>query len=469
MDPVAVVLVHGLFSSARTWTAMRALLRADPGLAAIETIDFEYPSPKLRLDPLRRIPDFDTLAESLQTFLRTLPHRRVILVTHSQGGLVAQRYLARMVMHANGLELERIRLVVMFACPNSGSEIFSALRRAARPLWFHPQERQLRPLDAAVAETHRIVVNRIIHAPSASAHEYPIPVRAYAGEEDNVVPPASARGVFPDTGVLPGDHSTIIRPDSAEHRTYRALRADIETVLRANPAPEVSRDQLNDYLYISARKVGRIGQAIRPEVWASMQTESDSDRRAFASAAEVIALVPQVEERLDEEYGLRELDDPDLRTGQWFRIRETPMLYGIPADAVGGVIFLGQTDATRFALGGSAEFLLDRPAEHLTGGPWGYSASGLMGILDLLGILVPLDSQDSGGSDDGTQRLDRLARFLSRVAVLFDRDFETVSRGLGPVGEPLNTVARCLHTGVTDSGHRIVIATPLYVEFAVPK
>jgi pimeloyl-ACP methyl ester carboxylesterase len=104
---------------------------------------------------LKRIPDFNTLADSLGTFLETLRHPNVVIVSHSQGGLIAQRYLARMVMNARGRELLRIRRVVMFACPNSGSEIFLTLRRAALA-WSHPQERQLRPLDEAVSEAQRV-------------------------------------------------------------------------------------------------------------------------------------------------------------------------------------------------------------------------------------------------------------------------------------------------------------------------
>jgi TPR repeat protein/pimeloyl-ACP methyl ester carboxylesterase len=246
MKRVAIVFVHGLFSSAHTWDAFRDLIQADQELAGIDLFDFEYPSPKIRLNPLKRIPDFNTLADSLQTLLETLQHPVMILVSHSQGGLIVQRYLARMVMNARGRELERIRRVVMFACPNSGSQFFLTLRKAT-PAWSHPQERQLRPLNDAVSETQRVVINRVVHASSISSDQCPVDVRAYAGEEDNVVTPASALGVFPNTGVLPGDHFSIIQPDSTDHRAYQVLKANIRAILPASAAETVRSSEVQDY------------------------------------------------------------------------------------------------------------------------------------------------------------------------------------------------------------------------------
>ncbi|SEG83477.1 Alpha/beta hydrolase family protein [Thermomonospora echinospora] len=469
MQQVAVVFVHGLFSSARTWGAFRYLVETDPDLAGLELFDFEYPSPKFRLNPLKRIPDFTTLADSLQTFLETLEHAQVILVSHSQGGLIVQRYLARMVMGARGHELARIRRVVMFACPNSGSEIFLTLRRSV-PGWRHPQERQLRPLDEAVAETQRVVINRVIHAGKVASDQCPVPVRAYAGEEDNVVTPASARGVFPHTGVLPGDHFSIIRPDSASHRAYLTLKDNITAALRPPTTAANRRSQVRDYLYVSARKVGRIGRALHPEIWDRMEN-APSPRSRFSSnriaastesrAEDVIALVPQVEALLEREHGLKDATDPELKAGQWFRLHDTPMIYGVPGRDIGGALFIGETSGVRFALGGSAEYLLDRPAQHLVGGPWGYSASGLRGIRDLLEHLAALDHKGDGGAGGEEDLLKRITERFHPYEL--EKSYASVVKGFGSGWEPLTAVARCLHTS---SG--VLIGTPLYVAFSVP-
>ena len=232
MEHTAVIFVHGLFSSGRTWARFHALIGTDPDFSDLRVLAFDYPSPKLRLSPLRRIPDYDVLADSLKTFLETeaAHYSRIVLVSHSQGGLIIQRYLARMVAGAHGCDLQRIRLIVMFACPNSGSEIFILTRRMLR-FWKHQQEQALRPINESVSEAQQVVINRIIHAQRVAPDQCPVTVVAYAGEQDNIVRPASAKGVFPDTGVLPGDHFTIIQPDSVRHRSYVALKVNMMTAL----------------------------------------------------------------------------------------------------------------------------------------------------------------------------------------------------------------------------------------------
>lgn len=232
---VAVVFIHGLFSSASVWDSFRKLIEADPALASLEIRTFEYPSPIVEPSPLRRIPDFDMLGRLLGTYLEEdlADFRSIVLVTHSQGGLVAQRHIALELNGGSGRELARIKRLIMFACPNSGSELALALRKFVSKRWRHPQERQLRPLNAQVTEAHRILTNQVIHARKVTAHDCPIDITVYAGAQDDVVTPASALSVFPhkQTGVLPGDHFTIIQPDSASHLAYRALRKKLLAVL----------------------------------------------------------------------------------------------------------------------------------------------------------------------------------------------------------------------------------------------
>ena len=146
MKDAVAVLVHGLFSSAKAWESLQNRLNDDVDIK--ETFDvraFEYSSPKLKIRPTRRIPDFGTIAGSLSTFLdvECAPYRNIVLVTHSQGGLIVQRYLDQMLSDGRGRELARIRRVVMLACPNSGSEFILVLRRTVGLLWLQPQERQL--------------------------------------------------------------------------------------------------------------------------------------------------------------------------------------------------------------------------------------------------------------------------------------------------------------------------------------
>lgn len=221
---LGLVLVHGFTSSPSMWDPLRRLIVADDRLAFVDPLPFGYATSLWKFDPRRSIPTFDTVADSLKEFLDTEAEAfdRLMVVSHSQGGLVVQRYLKRMTAEGRGADLARIGRVVMLACPNSGSEIALGLRRGL--LQRNPQERELRPLNEAVTDTQRAVFRDIVHAEAVTAHSCPIPFSVYAGETDNIVPPASARSVFPDAAVLPGDHFGIAKPQDAAHRTYTTLR-----------------------------------------------------------------------------------------------------------------------------------------------------------------------------------------------------------------------------------------------------
>ncbi|MDY7083783.1 MAG: DUF3089 domain-containing protein [Actinomycetota bacterium] len=235
---LGVVFIHGILSSAETWSPFLSLIERDADLSFLAPSTFSYPSPPLSLSPLRRIPDINDIADSLRTYLT---HERaddtgLVLVAHSQGGLVVQRMLARTLADGRGPELARIRRIVLFACPNSGSELFLLLRRGL--LRRHPQERDLRPLNRDITEAHRIVLNQVIHATTVSASTCPIRITAYAGDSDGVVTAVSAKSVLPEVGVLPGDHFSIIKPDSTGHRSYAALKRHLrEARLTEPPAP----------------------------------------------------------------------------------------------------------------------------------------------------------------------------------------------------------------------------------------
>src|SRR5262249_60858711 len=93
-----------------------------------------YASPVAYLNPLKRIPDFGDVARGLNLALRQdekLKGRScLLLVGHSQGGLIIQRMLVEAVQAGRAIEdLARIRGVVLLATPNAGSELFLSARR----------------------------------------------------------------------------------------------------------------------------------------------------------------------------------------------------------------------------------------------------------------------------------------------------------------------------------------------------
>lgn len=245
MHQAAVVFVHGLFSSPTTWTPLQQEIAEIPALSdEYDFLFFEYATRPVTWNPLRRMPDLDTIAESLRGFISDLTgrHERVALITHSQGGLVAQRYLSRMLLAGRGRELSKIRRLIMFACPNNGSDLFLLARRGLIPMTRNSQERELRPLQTSVLETQRRVIDGIVRASEVADTSCPIPIVAYAGESDNVVVPSSAAGFFHETGVLPGDHFSVIKPSGPNSRLVHAIRKELAQTLAepfpAEPQPE---------------------------------------------------------------------------------------------------------------------------------------------------------------------------------------------------------------------------------------
>ncbi|TMR90790.1 alpha/beta fold hydrolase [Nonomuraea basaltis] len=244
---VAIVFVHGIFSSPKTWSRLEQVMDSDPDMVAFDRFHFTYWTPRMRINPLRRIPDFNTVADSLQTYLDNdvSDYQRVVLVSHSQGGLIVQRLLARMLHRGRGRRLRRIGRIIMFACPNSGSQLFNIARRGSW-FWRHPHERELRPLNDLVTETQQLILERIVYTSTRTDDRCHIPIIACAGESDGIVTPASAKGVFPSTEVVPGDHFTIIRPDSVTHRSYTLLKNALLD-FQSSIAPAAPRRQTMDW------------------------------------------------------------------------------------------------------------------------------------------------------------------------------------------------------------------------------
>lgn len=263
---LGIVMVHGLMSGPKVWEPLRELIAADRSLEFVETMSFEYATGLFSVNPLQVFPSIDTVADSLKEYLATEAggFDQLLLVTHSQGGLVAQRYLARMLHDGRGGELVRIQRLVMLACPSNGSELLLSLRRRVLG-GRHPQEADLRPLNDQVNTTLRTVVRDVVHASAVTDRTCPIPVSVYAGESDGVVSRTSAQSVFPDSSALPGDHFSILKADSPRHRTFTALRR-LVLATRTEPyvpAPEVTSGTVRPSV-VAPAVAGRSDAAGRP-------------------------------------------------------------------------------------------------------------------------------------------------------------------------------------------------------------
>jgi pimeloyl-ACP methyl ester carboxylesterase len=221
-----LMLIHGFWSSPATWDRLIARLHGDTDLAGLRIHAFAYESPKLRWPGSpTRIPDYNDIAQSLPAYLAA--HVRggagVAVVTHSQGGLILQRYLAWMLGEGRGRELAKIRLIVMLSCPNEGSEYLRSIRAVAG-FGHHPQAGQLDVLTREVGEARRVVLRQVISTTTVDDRHCPIPVYVYSGRTDNVVLRETAQSVFPNAEVLPGNHFSILDPDAPGNLTFAELK-----------------------------------------------------------------------------------------------------------------------------------------------------------------------------------------------------------------------------------------------------
>lgn len=139
---------------------------------------------------------------------QTVSTSPLAIVTHSQGGLILQRYLAWMLAEGKGRQLGGIRLIVMLSCPNEGSEYLRSIRVVAG-FGHHPQAGQLDVLARQAGEDRRVVLRQIVNATTLDDRHCPIPVFVYSGRTDNVVSRESAQSVFPNTQAMAGVRQAV--------------------------------------------------------------------------------------------------------------------------------------------------------------------------------------------------------------------------------------------------------------------
>jgi hypothetical protein len=243
MSDIDVVLIHGFWSGQATWNNLARRIRADNELKEIQIHLFDYESPKLSLPLMTtRIPDYTDIAQSLDAYLSAHTSRTAtVIITHSQGGLILQRFLAWMLNEGRGRELAHIKQIIMLACPNNGSDYLRSIRAMAR-FGRHPQARDLETLNADVVDVQRVVLRQIVNASALTERTCPIAVYVYSGRTDRVVRRASGQSAFPIAGTLVGSHFTIHDPDKPGDLTFPRIKNHLLEV--AGQLREPSKSQI---------------------------------------------------------------------------------------------------------------------------------------------------------------------------------------------------------------------------------
>lgn len=226
-----IVFVHGFRSSARTWDPLRRLLEQDAAVTSVFDLQcFDYETALAAVSISQRLPSLAEAGKSLAARLKTeliAPDGSdrfidVTLVGHSMGGLIIQScLLALLTPDGSTRVLDRIRQVILFATPNFGSSTFTAIRRLAALAIRNPQEAALREFSEEGMRLHEEIRDRVIMASRRGSGEYPIPFYCFSGRTDDIVRAESAMGHFPAGEPLPGDHSTVHCPATADEPAYR--------------------------------------------------------------------------------------------------------------------------------------------------------------------------------------------------------------------------------------------------------
>jgi pimeloyl-ACP methyl ester carboxylesterase len=251
-DRRLAVFVHGFGSSERCWDTIMGLMRQDERVqGSLELACFSYPTSIAQLRFLRRIPRLAEVANALDAFLgsaRFAKYDDITLVGHSQGGLVIHTYLAKKLRSGDSADLRRIREVITIATPHQGSTILSRSRKILYTFIGNPQELALRVHDPEIADTLSDVDERIESIECGDTRGWPVAIRCFNGQEDRVVPEASARGPFEHLTSVQGDHSTILQPKDQTDPRYDYL---VDSLLEPDGHRNVSEvDLFEQYIKV---------------------------------------------------------------------------------------------------------------------------------------------------------------------------------------------------------------------------
>lgn len=213
-----ILFIHGLGGhSTGTWGKFPDLIRADPQLSTQFDIAFyAYPSSVLGLNLVfwRRKPRIQLAAAGLRTEIdvRYSNYARIVLVSHSLGGLVARKYLLEEILDGRQL---RVTQAVLFAVPNDGAD----LARFGKSLPITSvQVKQVCKDSDFIAE-----LNTAWARPGMRERVCWLYVRA---GRDSIVDERSTAGYWGNPNVktvIDADHLTLVKPKDADDLTFKVL------------------------------------------------------------------------------------------------------------------------------------------------------------------------------------------------------------------------------------------------------
>ncbi len=223
------IFIHGINADYTSWDQLFKLMGKDPAMtSAFDWLPFKYQSKVFHglLDIRSRLPDYDDITQQLDQFIGlnfTSRYKQLFLVGHSQGGLILQAWLAKVLTEGRGDTLKAVREILFICTPTLGSAIASPLRKLIFSFITDPQEERLRAFNSEVAKTRRYVEERVVQTYTRDATHCPVPIISIWGAEDNIVTSAAAQASFDSILVMDGHHSSVLKPTSLVDTRYQLI------------------------------------------------------------------------------------------------------------------------------------------------------------------------------------------------------------------------------------------------------
>jgi len=214
-----LLFVHGLGGDETTWGQFPSLLKQDQLVSSrIEIAFYGYPTKLIRLPWSGRSNRIQDLSRAIRTEFAARFHSysSVIIVAHSLGGLIAQKFIIEELKGGTPLKVSGL---ISFAVPSAGAGLASF----GDILSFrHFQIRQLRKhsdvLESINTDWRTLNCNEKIKV-----------VRVYGGQ-DKIVPQVP-NPEYQSEFIAEEDHSSIVKPKSNKSTAYLIVRNFILTHL----------------------------------------------------------------------------------------------------------------------------------------------------------------------------------------------------------------------------------------------
>lgn len=216
--PQAIVFIHGLGGSRKTWGAFGDLIKADSDLSGLyDVVYYNYPTYFFPLPFVKKGPKVQILADGLVTFLHSTCsiYDQVHLVSHSLGGLVARQCVLKKLKEASPRK-PSLGTITFFAVPCNGAGLASV---ASYTSPFNLQARQVcRSSD---------FIDNLNEAWVAGKLDGQLKVKYVVGGLDNVITSESARSHYGNERVetiVDKGHINIVKPTNAQEQSFLIVK-----------------------------------------------------------------------------------------------------------------------------------------------------------------------------------------------------------------------------------------------------